>query len=81
MCLPDKSDQPSSPTRSIVGLGVLMLAACLAGPAIAGALSVGLLVGAGGVILALALCAAVPTAALAWRRRSAARQPTHELSQ
>jgi hypothetical protein len=84
MCVPEKSDQPSSPTRSIVGLGALMLVACLAGPAIAGALGalgVGLLVGAGGVILALALCAAVPAAALAWRRRSAARRPTPELSQ
>jgi hypothetical protein len=36
MCLPGKSDQSSS-ARSFVGLGALMLAACLAGPAIVGA--------------------------------------------
>ena len=84
MCLPAKPDQASSPDvasspmRSILGLGALMLVACLAGPVIAGAigaLGVGLLVGAGGVVLALALCAAVPAAALAWRRRSAAQHP------
>jgi hypothetical protein len=42
MCLPVKSDQPSSspasPRRSIVGVGALMLLACLAGPALAGAI-------------------------------------------
>ena len=77
MCLPVKSDQPSSstspPTRSIFGLGALMLLACLAGPAIAGAvgsLGFGILVGAGGVVFALALCAAIPAGTLAWRRRS-----------
>jgi hypothetical protein len=42
MCLPvKKSDQrdaaAGSQTRSIFGLGVLMLVACLAGPTIAGA--------------------------------------------
>ena len=38
MCLPVKSDQSSdTPARSIVGLGALMLVACLAGPAIVGA--------------------------------------------
>jgi hypothetical protein len=40
MCLSVKSDQPDtssdSQTRSILGLGVLMLVACLAGPTIAG---------------------------------------------
>lgn len=90
MCLPDKSEQSSSgsssaatsATRSIVGIGGLMLLACLAGPALAGALGAlgaGVLVGAGGVIFALALCAVVPAAALAWRRRSARRAPTPEL--
>jgi hypothetical protein len=77
MCLPVKSDQPDaspgSPTRSILGLGVLVLLACLAGPAIAGAvgaLGVGVLAGAGGAMLAVALCFAVPAAAVARRRRS-----------
>jgi hypothetical protein len=45
-----------------------------AGPAIAGAigaLGFSVLIGASGVVFALALCAAVPAAALAWRRRSA----------
>ena len=82
MCLPAKSDQPSSSstspaTRSIFGLGALMLLACLAGPAITGVL--GILVGAGGVVFALALCAAIPAAALAWRRRSARRASVSEL--
>ena len=80
MCLPAKSDQPPSPpgseARSMLGMGGLMLAACLGGPALVGALS-GL--GAGGVIAAVALCAAVPAAAVAWRRRAARRQPTPEL--
>jgi hypothetical protein len=87
MCLPVKSDQPSSsstspPTRSIVGLSALMLLACVAGPAIAGvigSLGFGLLVGAGGVVFALALCAAIPAGALQWRRRSARRAPAPEL--
>jgi hypothetical protein len=77
MCLPEKSGQPSessgSRDRSILGLGVLMLVACLAGPAIAGAagaLGIGVLAGAGGAILAVALCFAVPAAAVARRRRS-----------
>jgi hypothetical protein len=72
-----KSDQPDTPsgsqTRSILGLGVLMLLACLAGPTIAGAvgaLGIGVLAGAGGAILAVALCFAVPAAAVARRRRS-----------
>jgi hypothetical protein len=40
MCLPDKPEQSSStPARSIIGVGALMLLACLAGPAIAGALA------------------------------------------
>jgi hypothetical protein len=78
MCLPVKSDERAessgSQARSILGLGVLMLVACLAGPAIAGAigaLGIGLLAGAGGAILAVALCFAVPAAAVARRRRSA----------
>jgi hypothetical protein len=87
MCLPVKPDQPSSssassPTGSIVWLGALMLLACLAGPAIAGvvgSLGLGILVGAGGVVFALALCAAIPAGAVAWRRRSARRAPAPEL--
>jgi hypothetical protein len=76
MCLPAKNNQSDSSApgaRSIVGLGALMLVACLAGPALAGAIGavdVGLLVGAGGAVLALALCAAVPAIAVAVRRRA-----------
>jgi hypothetical protein len=82
MCLPKTSDQPAaasgSHARSILGLGALMLAACLGGPIIAsavGALGVGLLAGAGGAILAVALCFAVPAAALARRRPSSRARP------
>ena len=60
----------------------LMLLACLGGPLFAGALGtlgVGVLVGAGGVVFALVLCFALPAAAVAWRRRTARRQPTIEL--
>ena len=87
MCLPVKSDQPSvvvdvaadafdrRPRRAD--------AARLSGrPAIAGvvgSLGFGILVGAGGVVFALALCAAIPAGALAWRRRSARRAPAPEL--
>jgi hypothetical protein len=45
----------------------------LAGPAI-GALGLG----AGGAVLALALCFAVPAATLAWRRRGSRRAPAPE---
>jgi hypothetical protein len=51
----------------------MMLLACLAGPVIVGALGVAVLVGVGGAGSAIALCAAVPVATLAWRRRSARR--------
>ena len=73
MCLPNQNDSRSSGTRSILGLGALMLLACLAGPVLVGAigaLGVGVLVGAGGAIAALALCAAIPALAIAARRRS-----------
>jgi hypothetical protein len=59
-----------------------MLLACLAGPVIAGAvdaLGIGVLVGAGGAVFALAVCAAVPAATVAWRRRSRRREPRPEL--
>jgi hypothetical protein len=86
MCLPTKSDQPSSSPMSgagsILGIGGLMLLACLGGPVLTGALGglgAGVLLGAGGVIFALALCAAVPAAALGIRRRAARRQPSAEL--
>lgn len=75
MCLPVKNDQSDSSapgTRSIVGLGALMLMACLAGPALVsaiGALGVGVLVGAGGAVFMLALCAVVPAIAIVLRRR------------
>jgi hypothetical protein len=65
MCPPDKTDrQPSSPasaSRSMLSMGGFTLLACLAGPALAGAIGgfgVGALLGAGGAVLALALCAA-----------------------
>jgi hypothetical protein len=63
MCLPtrtDSSDPPSRDARSILGMGALMLIACLAGPVIAGAiggLGLGVLVAAGGGLFAIALCA------------------------
>jgi hypothetical protein len=86
MCLPTKSDQPSSSPMSgagsILGIGGLMLLACLGGPVLAGALGglgAGVLLGAGGVIFALTLCAAVPAVMLGVRRRAARRQPTPEL--
>jgi hypothetical protein len=87
MCLPAKTDQPSSPpagagARSTLGVGGLMLLACLGGPALAGVLGglgAGVLLGAGGVVFALALCAAVPAVVVAWRRRSARRSPTLDL--
>ena len=85
MCLPTKSDEPSAAApgaRSMLGIGAVMLLACLAGPVVAGTLGGlggGVLLGAGGVILALALCAAVPAVALAWRRRTARRQARLEL--
>jgi Na+/melibiose symporter-like transporter len=85
MCLPTKTDQSSSSAasgaRSILGMGGLMLVACLGGPVLAGALGglgAGVLLGAGGVVFALALCAAVPAVVVAMRRRAARRQPTPE---
>jgi hypothetical protein len=83
MCLPTKSDEsPSSPASgagSVLGIGGLMLLACLGGPVLAGALGglgAGLLLGAGGAIFALALCAAVPVIVLALRSRATRRRPT-----
>ena len=76
MCLPTKSDESRSTapgTRSILGIGALMLLACLAGPLLAGAigsLGAGVLLGAGGAVFALALCAAIPAAVFAVRRRT-----------
>jgi len=81
MCLPTKTDQSDSSApgaRSMLGIGAMMLLACLAGPALVGAiggLGVGVLLGAGGAIAALAVCAAVPTIAIVLRRRSARRRP------
>jgi hypothetical protein len=86
MCLPTKSDQPSSSpaseARSILGMGGLMLLACRGGPVLVsalGGLGAGVVLGAGGVVFALALCAAVPAVAVALRRRATRRQPTPEL--
>ena len=83
MCLPNRNDSRSTGTRSILGLGALMLVACLAGPALAGAvgaLGVGVLVGAGGAIAAVALCAAIPALAAAARRRSGSASAAVELA-
>lgn len=76
MCIPMKSDnsssRPGSSSGSLLGMGALMLLACLAGPALAtavGGLGGDVLLAAGGVIFALALCAVVPAAVIALRRR------------
>jgi hypothetical protein len=85
MCLPAKSQDPSScPSqgRSIAGVGALTVLASLGGPAIAsglGALDLSVLVGAGAAIAALALCAALAAATVAWRRRSRRRELTPKL--
>lgn len=76
MCLPSEPEKQSSSSasRSIVGLGVLMVFACLGAPVIVGALGalgLGVLAGAGGAIAALVLCAAVP--AVAAHRRASSR--------
>jgi hypothetical protein len=77
MCLPAKSTESTSPptsqARSIVGVGALMVLACVGGPAISGALGAlgaGALVGAGGAIAAVVVCLALPTAMAAWRRHA-----------
>lgn len=86
MCLPTKTDQPSHPpgsgARAMLGMGGFMLLACLAGPALIGALGglgAGVLLGTGGVVAAVVLCAVVPAIAVAWRRRTARRSPTPDL--
>ena len=85
MCLPNKSNQTSNSSvasRSIMGLGALVLLACVGGPLLAGvvgALGVGVLVGAGGALFALVLCLAVPAIAVAWRRRSSRSEARIEL--
>jgi hypothetical protein len=75
MCIPPKqSDCSDTTTRSILGIGVLMLLACLAGPVLTGlvgGLGAGALLGAGGAIAAFALCAAVPAVVVARNRRRA----------
>ena len=78
MCLPAKSDQSLSATaagtRSVLGIGAVMLIACLTGPLLSGAasaLGAGLLAGAGGAVFAIALCIGAPAAVFAWRRRAA----------
>ena len=77
MCLPPKPEQDSasttSSTRSIFGLGAVMVVACVGAPVIVsglGALGLGMPVGAGGAAAALVLCAAVPAVVLAMRRRA-----------
>jgi hypothetical protein len=78
MCLPPKSDQSSPNALTTLGIGALVLVACLAciaGPAVAGA--------AGGVaLLGLAVCVALPAltaiagrAARGTRRASSRRRP------
>jgi hypothetical protein len=86
MCLPpkteDSSSSPAAGAGSILGIGGLMLLACVGAPVLVGALGglgAGLLVGAGGALAAVALCAAVPAVVIAIRRRAARRPPTAEL--
>jgi hypothetical protein len=86
VCLPGKTDQqpaaPASASRSILGIGGLMLLACLGGPVLAGAiggLGIGALLGAGGAIFALALCAAAPAVVIGLRRRSSTRRASPKL--
>ena len=58
----------------MLGLGIVMLLACLAGPALVGViggLGAGVLLGAGGVVAALVLCAAVPAGYALLNRRGA----------
>jgi hypothetical protein len=81
MCQPNETDQKPSPggpsSRSIVGMGGAMMLACLAGPALAGAiggLGVGVLLGAGGALLAVVLCASAPLVFVGLRRRSTNRR-------
>jgi predicted lipid-binding transport protein (Tim44 family) len=83
MCLPTKTDPsssaPGSGARSLLGVGGLMLVACLGGPVLAGGLGglgLGVALGIGGAAFALAVCGAVPALVVAWRRRSSRRQPT-----
>jgi hypothetical protein len=85
MCLPTRNDEssssPASDAFSILGIGGLMLLACVGGPLLAGvlgSLGAGVLLGAGGVAFALALCAAVPAVMVAMRRRIARRHPAPE---
>ena len=86
MCLPTKTEnssstKPDTGPRTILGLGGLMMLACIGGPALLGAiggLGAGVLLGVGGTVAALALCAAVPAVAFLTRRRSARRRPTSD---
>lgn len=58
----------------MLGIGAVMLIACLTGPLLSGAasaLGAGLLAGAGGAVFAIALCIGAPAAVFAWRRRAA----------
>jgi hypothetical protein len=78
VCPPPRSDEPSGGARSVLGIGALMLLACVGGPVLAGAigaLGVGVLAGAGGLV-AVALCVAAPALAPVWRRHSAGRLPS-----
>jgi hypothetical protein len=55
-----------------------MLLACVGGPLLAGvlgSLGAGVPLGAGGIVLALALCAAVPAVMVAMRRRTGTPSP------
>lgn len=82
MCVPtntesSSSTNPDTGVRTMLGLGGLMMLACIAGPALLGAiggLGAGVLLG-GGTVAALALRAGVPAAAFLARRRAARRQP------
>jgi hypothetical protein len=86
MCLPPKTEEssssPAAGAGSILGIGGLMLLACVGAPMLVGALGglgAGILLGAGGAVVGLALCAAVPAVVVGMRRRAARRHPTAEL--
>jgi hypothetical protein len=74
MCIRSKNDTGA---RSIIGLGALMPVACLAGPALTGALGA---IGIGAGAALLALCGAVPAVVLIARRRPAPGRATVDVA-
>jgi hypothetical protein len=80
MCLPDRSNQSSGSASFSIVTGVVMLLACIGGPALiglAGSVSIGAIVAPLGVIVAVAGCAVLPLG-LGTRQRSRARPSTDD---